>query len=108
LIPPLAMKFQVVLQLPASSVKAFDEIVQVENLLVEKLDGQSEVDGHNFGSEEANIFVHTDDPHRTFDEIQTILSGHCLWTRARIAYRQVDGAEYSMLWPQGATTFNVR
>ena len=102
------MKFQVVLQWPASSVNDFDGMVEIEDLLVEKLGEQVEVDGHDFGSEETNIFLHTDDPRRAFEEIRAILSGHRLWPHARIAYRKVDGTEYSMLWPQGATTFNVR
>ena len=102
------MNFQVVLQWPASSVNDFDRIIAVEDLLTEKLTELSEVDGHDFGSDQADIFVHTDDPHRTFNEIRTILSGHGLWPDARIAYRRLDGTEYSMLWPPGATAFNVR
>jgi hypothetical protein len=50
------MKFQVVLQWPASSVNDYDGIVAVEDLLIEKLTEQSEVDGHDFGSDQANIF----------------------------------------------------
>lgn len=103
-----SMKFQVVLQLPASSVDEFDGMVEIEELLIERLGAQSEVDGHDFCAEETSIFVYTDDPHRTFEEIRSILSGHMLWTHARIAYRQVDGTEYSLLWPKGTTTFNVR
>jgi hypothetical protein len=102
------MKFQVVLQWPASSVNDFDGMVEIEDLLVEKLGAHSEVDGHDFGAEETNIFVRTDEPRRTFDEIRAILSGQRLWTHARIAYRQVDGTEYRLLWPKGATTFKVR
>jgi hypothetical protein len=102
------MKFQVVLQWPASGMDDYDGIVEIEDLLVEKLTNLSEVDGHDFGSDEANIFVDADDPRRAFEEIRTILSAHELWPNVRIAYRQVDGTEYSMLWPQGAKTFNVR
>jgi hypothetical protein len=83
-------------------------MIEIEDLLADKLSAQNEVDGHDFGSEETNIFVHTDDPRRTFEEVRTILSGHRLWAHARIAYRQVDGTEYSVLWSQGVTTFNVR
>jgi hypothetical protein len=104
-----AMKFQVVLQWPATSMSDFDGMVEIEDLLVEKLSEQCDVDGHDFGSEETNIFVHTHDPLRAFEEIRIILSGHKLWPHARIAYRRVDGTEYAVLWPQGgATTFNVR
>jgi len=101
------MRYQVVLQWPASTLNGYDAMVEVEDLLIEKLSKQSKVDGHDFGSNETNIFVHTDDPFGTLEEIRTILSGHSLWLHARIAYRQTDGAEYCVLWPQGTTTFNV-
>jgi hypothetical protein len=102
------MKFQLVLQWPASSVDDFDRMVEIEDLLTEKLSEQCEVDGHDFGAEETNIFVHTDDPIRAFEEIKSILSEHRLWPHARSGYRQVDGTKYKVLWPQGATNFNVR
>jgi hypothetical protein len=60
------MKFRVVLQWPASSVADFDGMVEIEELLVERLGAQSEVDGHDFGAEGTNIFVYTADSHRTF------------------------------------------
>jgi len=73
------MKFQVVLQWPASSVNDFDRMVEIEHLLVEKLGEQVEVDRHDFGSGEMNIFLHTNDPRRAFEQI-----------RRGIAYREVD------------------
>ncbi len=102
------MRFQVVLQWPAHSLSDFDEMVAVEDLLIAKLTEQSKVDGHDFGTGEMNIFIHANDPHRAFEEIQTILSGHKLWPDAVVAYRQIDGSEYTVLWPEGTTTFNVR
>ena len=102
------MRFQVVLQWPAHSFNDYEEMVAVEDLLIAKLSEQSEVDGHDFGTGETNIFVQTDDPRRAFEEIRTILSEHKLWPDAVIAYRQMEGTEYSVLWPQGTTTFNVR
>ena len=101
------MKYQVVLQWPASTLVDYDVLVEIENLLIERMTGQSKVDGHDFGSGEANIFVHTDYPLRTFEDIRTALSGHRLWSHARIAYRQIDGGEYRMLSPQGGTAFEV-
>jgi hypothetical protein len=88
------MKFQLVLQWPASSVDDFDRMVEIEDLLIERWSEQSEVDGLDFGAEETNIFVHTDDPIRAFEEIKSILSGYRLWPHARSGYRQVDGTEY--------------
>ena len=102
------MRFQVVLQWPAHSLDDYAEMVGgVEELLIAKLSAQNEVDGHDFGVGETNIFVLTDDPRRAFEEIKSILSGHSLWPGALIAYRHMDGTEYHVLWPHGTTTFNA-
>src|SRR5215831_13294912 len=102
------MRFQLVLQWPASFLKGFDEILNLEDLLSAKLTDQSKVDGHDFGSGEANIFVHTDDPYRALDEVRAIFSGHPLWPSVVIAYREIQGTDYRVLWPEGTTAFNVR
>lgn len=102
------MKFQLVLQWPTSSLEDFDAVVELEDLLIEKLDKQDAVDGHDFGSGETNIFILTEEPHRTFSDIRAILAGHRLWKTASAAYRKTDGDEYCVLWPERATRFIVR
>jgi len=102
------MTFQLVLQWPASSLGDFDEMVAVEDLLIAKLSQENKVDGHDFGSGETNIFVLTDEPEMAFREIRAILAGHRLWESAAAAYRQIDADEYHVLWPNGATTFNIQ
>jgi hypothetical protein len=85
----------------------YDEMVSIEDLLIERLSKRCKVDGHDFGSNETNIFVHASDPHGAFEEIRTILSGHRLWPDTRIAYRPINEDEYTIIWPEGATTFNI-
>jgi hypothetical protein len=102
------MKFQVVLQWPADSLCDFEEMVGLENLLIARLSRRSEVDGHNFGSGETNIFILTDDALQAFQEIENILSGHDLWPEATGAYRHIDGVGYRVLRPPGSTNFDVR
>jgi hypothetical protein len=101
------MRFQLVLQWPLSSLNGFDEILNIEDLLIAKLTDQSDV-GHDFGSGEANIFVHTHDPHRTLKEVRGILADHRLWPSTVIAFRETQGTEYTVLWPEATTEFDVR
>jgi hypothetical protein len=54
------MNYQLVLQFRAESVQEFGELVVLEDLLIEKLPEDSEVDGHDFGCGEFNIFILTD------------------------------------------------
>jgi hypothetical protein len=49
------MKYQLVLQFRAEGTQDFDELVVLEDLLIENLPSTSEVDGHDFGSNEFNI-----------------------------------------------------
>jgi hypothetical protein len=60
------MKYQHVLQFQAESVREFDELVVPGALLVENLPSHSEVDGHDFGRGEFNIFILNDQPKESF------------------------------------------
>ena len=101
------MKYQLVLQWPASSIKDYDAMIAVENALVEKLSKAHDVDGHDAGSGEVNIFIRTDDPKLGFNEVKDILGTRDSWVDARVAYREVGGSEYTILWPKGLTEFKV-
>ena len=101
------MKYQLVVQLPASSIHDYDEMIALENTLIEALPEGSEVDGHDAGSGEANIFINTDVPARVFNEIKSVLAASDLLATARIAFREQSKSEYTVLWPDGLETFKV-
>src|SRR5205814_6768761 len=44
-----SMKYQLVLQWPASSIKDYDAMIEVEDALIEKLSKANDVDGHDAG-----------------------------------------------------------
>jgi len=54
------MKYQLVLQLPASSIRDYDEMVEIEEAIITDLGNFGKVDGHDVGSGEMNIFIFTD------------------------------------------------
>lgn len=101
------MKYQLVLQWPASSIKDYDAMIEIEDALVENLSAANDVDGHDAGSGEVNIFIRTDDPKRAFNEVKAILGTRDFWVDARVAYREVAGNEYTILWPKDLTEFKV-
>ncbi len=82
-------------------------MIEVEDTLIGGLSAQSEVDGHDAGAGEVNIFIRTDDPNYAFDEVKAILGSRDFWIDARIAYREVGKNEYTILWPKGLSTFKV-
>ncbi len=101
------MKYQLVLQWSASSIKDYDKMIEIEEMLIEKLDSDSEVDGHDAGSGEVNIFIRTKDPKRTFNHVKTILGSNDSWSDIRVAYREISKNEYTILWPVHLTKFIV-
>ena len=62
------MRYQLVLQFAAGTLSDYDALVAMEDQLIELL-GESAVDGHDMGSGEANIFIHTSDPQNTFRQL---------------------------------------
>ena len=101
------MRYQLVLQWPAADSQDYDAMIEIEDTLIQRLSAVHEVDGHDAGSGEMNIFIRTDDPQRAFAEIQGILDSRDFWVDARAAYREVRGGKYVVLWPSNLTDFGV-
>jgi len=66
-------KQELVLQLPANSVKDYDTFIELENNIAAGLKNLGEVDGHDFGVGEMNIFVRTDCPKLAFEKIKSLI-----------------------------------
>ncbi len=59
------------------------------------------VDGHDLGSREGNIFILTDNPRATFESALPVLKHLSRDRDATVAYRFVQGEEYTVIWPKG-------
>lgn len=101
------MKYQIVIQWPASSIADYDRMIEIESVLIDGISEDSEVDGHDAGSGEVNIFVHTDSVQGAFAEIKGLLAARAVLSSARIAYREIGKNEYTVLWPEGLERFSV-
>jgi len=85
----------------------YDIMISVEDSLAEGMSVMHEVDGHDVGLSEVNIFIHTDDPTIAFREAATILDEQEYWSQVRVAYREVTRSEYKILWPEDLLEFSV-
>ncbi|WP_260703341.1 ABC transporter [Edaphobacter flagellatus] len=101
------MRYQLVLQFCASSKEDFDDLVALEKLLVDKLPLDAEVDGHDFGCDEFNIFVLTAYPKETFNAAETIILQQGLQQQVRAAYRELNNDDFVLLWPPNLREFKV-
>jgi hypothetical protein len=97
------MKYQLALQFPANSITNYDEMIALEDELIERLGSSAKVDGHDCGSGEMNIFIHTDDPKKVFEAIRPVVAKRKLIENCVAAYRERTGEEYAVVWPIGFT-----
>jgi hypothetical protein len=95
------MKYQLALQFPANSIADYDGMITLEEQLTKALGSSAEVDGHDSGSGEMNIFIHTDEPEKTFKRIRDVVAKREFFPNLVAAYRELSGEEYTILWPIG-------
>ncbi len=102
------MKYQLVIQFSGESEDDFEHLIEIEDELEEKLTSASEVDGHDFGSGEMNIFILTNEPVETFKQVKTIIAEKDDdLSVMRAAYRDIESEVFTILWPNDLTEFVV-
>ena len=101
------MKYQFVVQFAGSSLAAYDAMIALEEALIRGLPESSEVDGHDMGAGELNIFINTNDPEQTFEQVRALLESAGTFEEARIAYREFTRNDYTPLWPKDLRSFRV-
>lgn len=101
------MKYQLVLQLPASSIKDYDEMVELEETIMGGLGNLGNVDGHDAGSGEMNIFILTDQPKRAFERINELLGTRDFMPDLKVAFRLIGEDEFTILHPADLTHFAI-
>jgi hypothetical protein len=101
------MKYQLVIQFLEELYGDIDFIANVEDLLGEAIT-DAEVDGHDIGSGEVNIFIYTNNPKNTFKIAKNILEENNInLAKTKIAYREISGDHYFHLWPENLSSFKV-
>ena len=103
----ISMRYQLVIQFEAIYLSDFDDLMRFEEALRNAIGDSATVDGHDFGSGELNIFVLTDHPESTCQLVQEISASIHPIQRMAIAFRELTGGEFSILWPQDLKKFSV-
>lgn len=103
------MKYMLVVQWrkPALS---FDRLIEMEESVTRALKESRidcDVDGHDVGSNECNLFVHTNQPNETFDVVLKLVKEAGEESGLASAYRPLKGSNYTVLWPRGSASFKV-
>ena len=101
------MKYQLIIQFQAESMQEFDELVVLEDLLVENLPLHSQVDGHDFGSGDFNIFILTDQPKESFHAAEKTIQHYRPPQTLKAAYRELGQNNFVILWPPNLREFKI-
>ena len=100
-------KYQLVLQFPVGNIADFDQLVALEDSLIKHLPASNNVDGHDCGTDEFNIFILTDEPDQTLNTADKIRLSSSTVQRPIAAYRPVLGEDYVVLWPPDYKGFSI-
>lgn len=101
------MKYQLIVQFPEDLYGDLEWIADLEERLAEHLP-EAEIDGHDMGSGEVNIFIHTNHPVETFEVAKNVLREQgVLLEQIKVAYREMDAHHCICLWPRDLKVFNV-
>jgi hypothetical protein len=102
------MEYLLVLQWPsASTAEELDLLVSLENEIRGEIGAHGDVDGHDIGSGERNIFIFTEDPKSAFEHVRKIGSIPDHMTDLRVGYRIVGEDDFIPLYPMGLDHFSV-
>jgi len=96
-----AAGYQLVLQFRGDSLSDLDAAIVLEEELAAELAGLGDVDGHDIGSNEVNIFIHTSEPEATFDHARRMLERSKQLGTVTAAYRKMNADSYTVIWPKG-------
>jgi hypothetical protein len=100
-------RYQLVLQFAATGLADFENLVRLEESLSRHTRTLAEVDGHDFGSGEFNIFILTDCPEKIFEISEELRRSELPNHAPTAAYRELIGDSYTVLSPPGQTEFRV-
>ena len=100
--------FQLVLQFAPWSGRDYDDLVQLEDRLAAVVES-GDVDGHDLGSNEANVFIFTENPAATLQACLPAIVDANLLARFSAGYRSVGDDAYVRVWPSDdSSPFSVR
>lgn len=102
----MSKQYQLVIQWD-ERIGDFELLIDIEDVLIDSLSPCHDVDGHDMGSGEMNIFIITADPVLAFNEIKDNLAGKLSLEDVRVAYRDLEEETFIVLWPLGLKEFDI-
>jgi len=103
----VAFQGQIVFQWPASSEADYQLLLAIEETITRGLGPIGLVDGHDIGSGEINVFIHTNDPKGAFEKTMSLIRGKYDLKELMVGYRNFEDNDYVPMFPPGLEAFRV-
>ena len=94
-------RYQLIFRIRKASLQQADDVERLERALAERLGDSAELDGHDAGKRDIDIFINTADPAAAFRNSKVALESLELLDRVVVAHRLEGGARFTVLWPLG-------
>jgi hypothetical protein len=85
----------------------YDRLLAIEETIRTGLGDIGQVDGHDIGSGEMNVFIHTNKPEVAFKKVKALLEGNADLRDLKAGYRDFDEEGYVAIYPTGLDRFPV-
>jgi hypothetical protein len=96
------VRYQLILRFQGDTFDAFEDIVELETALLERLGELILLHSRDVGSDECSIVVLTADPVGAFRGMSPILDRRGLLDAVVAAYRPVGTKDYRVIWPEAS------
>lgn len=97
-------KYQLVIEIPASTDAEFSSLLELEDALEDELEGVDDpfVDGNDVGMGVFNLFLFTNEPKAAFERVRAFLLSKRPDLKCAAGYRLFTEDYYTGLWPEGS------
>lgn len=82
-------------------------MVELEETITESLGDLGDVDGHDAGSGEMNIFILTDEPRAAFERVKQLSGISAFMPDMKVAFRVIGEDKFIVLHPIGLRDFTI-
>ena len=82
-------------------------MIELEDTITANVGDIAEVDGHDIGSGETNIFILTNEPRAAFERIKQFLGTRDFMPSLKVAFRRIGDDEFAILYPSDLSTFEI-
>ncbi|NCC49578.1 MAG: hypothetical protein EOM20_00025 [Spartobacteria bacterium] len=101
------MNKQLVIQFSGKSITDYDLLTKIEESLEVAIASDADIDGHDFGHGEMNIYIFTNNPIQTFSSVKNVIESYGLLHDMKAAYRNPEEETFTTLWPEGLKEFAI-